>query len=520
VSDAARRAVLIAAVLAVLVGVGVTGSGAGSGATGGAGSATVAGAEGVKGQGGSTAPVVAPRPAGLAESGVTETGVAATDVAETGVAETGVAPTGAESSAWFCAGGTGTGGAAQATVVLTNSTARTVSGTLTAVPSGGAARSVPVSVPAHGQIGVVPSQVVAGAMVAAAVVLGGGGVGVSQVVSGALGTSAASCASATATRWYFAGGSTGSGDTLSLALFNPASTTAVVDVSLVSATTGPSTPPAFQGIDVPARSLVIEDIGDQDIDDAVVATEVATLSGSVVAAELQSSGQPADGGSSVVLGATAAASLWSFAQNTDLTGGTNVFHVLNPSSSPVEVTVRLGLEQGAAEPLYIRMPPGSVTSLIAQNQTRIPTGTPYAVTFASTGGAGIVVARHVTAPSGASAPQQGDMAGVPGGADRWLLPAVPAPGAGVWALAVVDLNAAPVSVTVGTFVHGRLTPVAGLGHRRVRFGTPLVVGPNPAPPVGTVPMVVLSSAPVALEFDTVPAGSPGVVVTPALPLGR
>ena len=34
-----------------------------------------------------------------------------------------------------------------------------------------------------------------------------------------------------------------------------------------------------------------------------------------------------------------------------------------------------------------------------------------------------------------------------------------------------------------------------------------------------VPMELVSSAPVAVELDALPAGSPGVVVTPALPMG-
>jgi hypothetical protein len=477
VSDARRRGALIVLILVVLVGVALTGSGAGAGPP-----------TGTNGGGRSAA-----------------------------VADDVAAPAAAESSAWFCAGGTGDTGGAPATIVLTNPTARTVRGTLTAVPSDGQARSVPVSVPAHAQTGVVPSQVASGAVLAAAVVLDGGGVVVSQAVSGFFGSTLASCASATASHWYFADGSTAPGDTLSLALFNPASTTAVVDVSLVSPTAGLSTPPVFQGIDVPGQSLTVENVGDQALDDPALATEVTTLSGSVVAAELQTSGQAGDSETSIEPGVTSAASTWSFAQNTDVTGGSDVFHILNPSSRPVAVTFRLALAQGRAEPLSIRVAAQSAVSLVAQNETRIPAGVAYAVTFTSSG-AGIVVGRHVSAPAGAQAPQQGDVVGVPGGADHWLLPATATLGAGVSSLAVVDLAHRAVTVTDASFAHGRLTPVAGLARRRVAVGTPLFLGPDPAPAVGTEPTVVLSSGPVAVELDTLPAGSPGIVVMPAFAL--
>ena len=144
---------------------------------------------------------------------------------------------------------------------------------------------------------------------------------------------------------------------MTLSLFNPGATGAVVDVSLVSPTAGFVSPPAYQGIDVPGGSLVTENIGDHASDDPDVATEVTTLSGMVVADELQSTGQVASGGVTVVLGTPVPAPTWVFAQNTDVIGGTVTFHVLNPSSRVALVSVQIGLPQGAgAEPLLLRVP--------------------------------------------------------------------------------------------------------------------------------------------------------------------
>lgn len=429
-----------------------------------------------------------------------------------------------ESSAWFCAGGTGAQGGAPATIVLTNGGGRPVHGTLTAVSasaSGAAepapwagARSVAVTVPSDGQVALGAQQLGTTGLVAAAVVLDGGGVAVSESVQSPLGWSMAPCAPSTATNWYFAHGATSEGGGLILSLFNPDATDAIVNISLVSATAGYLAPGAYQGIDVAPGSVVTENLGDHDPSDGAVATEVSTLSGAIVATELQSVGTPGDGGISLTLGAPATASRWVFPQSTGIPGGTVAFHVFNPTPTPAEVSVVIGLSQGAgAEPLAMHIPAQSLVTLSAEGQTRIPTGVPYSLTFTSTG-TGIVVSREVSAPSGSPAgvPEVGDTSGVPGGNRRWLLPAVVAPGTEAWALAIVDLGSRPATITITT-PSGHRYP--GQPVRRVEPASPLVIGPNAGPPFATVPFDVVSDQPVAVELDVLPVAEPGVVVVPA-----
>jgi len=436
-----------------------------------------------------------------------------------------VAPTAkTESSAWFCAGGSGAQGGAPATIVLTNAGRHPVHGTLTAVSALAAGASQPapwagahsmsVTVPTDGQVAVGADQLGSASLVAAAVVLDGGGVAVSESVQSPLGWSMAPCAPATATDWYFAHGATVQGGGLILSLFNPTATDAVVNISLVSSTAGYLAPAAYQGIDIAPGSLVTENIGDHVPDDAAVATEVSTLSGAIVATELQSVGTPGDGGISLTLGSPATASQWVFPQSTGIPQGTVAFHVLNPTTSPAVVSVDIGLSQGAgAEPLAMHVPAQSLVTLTAESQTRIPSGVPYSLTFSSTG-AGIVVSREVAAPAGSPAgvPEVGDVPGVPGGAKRWVLPAAVAPGTAAWALAVVDLGAKPATVKILT-TSGR--GIAGQATRRVEPGSPLVIGPNPGAPFGTVPFEVTSDQPVAVELDALPVAAPGVVVVPS-----
>jgi hypothetical protein len=413
------------------------------------------------------------------------------------------------------------------TVLLVNTSDRPVRGTLTAVPSSGSggalpaspwaqAHSMPVTVPPDGQTSVGPAQLGATAVVGAAVVLDGGGVAVAVEVASPLGWAMAPCASSTAQNWYFAHGATAEGSGLLLSLFNPEASNATVDVSLVSQTAGLLQPAAYQGIDVPPGSLVTENLGDHAADDPSLAAEVSTLAGSVVAAELESVGAPGSGGLSLTLGAPAPSTNWTFAQSTDLSGGSVAFHVLNPTGRSAAVSVALGLEGAAAEPLAVRVGPESVSTLATQNLPRIPPNAAYSATFTSLG-TGVVVDRQVSAPTGlpAPVPEDGHAPGVAAGRDRWVLPGVLPPGTGAWTLAISNVGARPATVRIES-AGGE--PVAGQPPRSALVGSPLVIGPNPGPPFGTAPLRVVSNQPVTVELDALPAAGPGVVVVPALPL--
>jgi hypothetical protein len=481
-SDNGRRALLILGALSVLVGIAVADAGNG-------------GAQG---------------------AATPSSGAAAVSVSTA----TGVAGRRAESAAWFCVGGTGAGGVAPSQLLFTNPVPTAVTATATSVAVGATSMApvppVALLAPGHAQVAVAPAPGVTGGLVASTVVLDEGGVGVSQVVSGALGFSTAPCASTTARHWYFANASTAQGATVTLSLFNPTATIAVVDVSFVTAG-GVIAPPAYQGIDVPGNSLVAENVGDHLPDTAAMATTVTTLSGAVVAAELETYSQAGSGGPSIILGTKQPATSWSFAQNTDVSTGATVFHVFNPTPRPATVTVTVGLAEGAAEPIVLHVAPQSVATLDTHKVTRIPLDTAFAATFRSSRGVGIIVDRHVTAPPAAAAPEQGDTVGVPGAATRWLLPTVSAP-ATQMSLAVVNPNRRAVTISVSTFSDRGLVAVPGLRRVRIAPGAPFIVAPTPGSAVGSLPLELRASGPVAVEMDALPVGSSGVVVIPALPL--
>lgn len=430
------------------------------------------------------------------------------------VAVAAVPAAGAESSAWYCAGG---GAVAPATVVLANPTGRAVSGTVNGVGTDGPGRTVPVTVPARGVVSVAATALVPTGWAAVTVSLDGGGVAVSQSVASPAGWSTAPCASSAAPAWYFAHGDTASGASTVISLFNPSATTATADVDLVSATAGYLQPPAFQELSVAPRSLVTVDVGDHDLDDPSVAVEVTALAGSLVADELELS--PASGaeGTALLLGTAVPASRWCFAQTTDVAGAGERFVVLNPSGRAARVRVTFSLAGATSSPLTVSVGGQSTATVSAGGQTRLPAAVPYATCLQASGGTGVVVARSVQAPSDAPVPEVGEAPGQSEAATRWLVSPVPAPGTGLWTLAVAATGTAPVRVTVRSLAGGAATVVPTALDRAVSPGAPLVLGPA-SPPPGTM-LLVSATGPVTVEADAVPAGVPGVVVVPAYPLG-
>lgn len=418
----------------------------------------------------------------------------------------------ASSSAWYCAGLAAAPSGATASVVMTNSGATSVTGELQARAAGGSgSQGRGFAVPAAGELAV-PE----GASGAAEVLLDGGGVGALEVVSGPLGWSAAPCAAQAAPAWYFAHGSTASGSTTQLALFNPSPADAVVNATFVSATKGVEAPPAFQGIPVPAGTVVVENVGDHVQDDASFGTEVTALSGAVVADEMIVTGTPGQGGMSILNGSPSPEARWAFAQNTDLTGGGNVFSILNPTNQAATVTVSISLAQGQAAPITLPVGANSVASLSAQDQTRIPTLAVFGAAFSSNG-PGIVVSREAFVASGV-APNRGQSVASVGSQSRWLLPPIPPPGTSTWALGVLDVAGRPLRVTIAALQpSGRWTPLPGDRSVLVRPGALLVLGPNPAPPVGTLPVEVVADGPVVVELDPEPVAAPGTAVVPGWP---
>ncbi len=433
-------------------------------------------------------------------------------------AGTSLAASSVESSSWYCAG-TATDTSATTTLDLLNTTSRPVNGTLTAYnATSGATRSEPVSVPAGAQIVEQPGGLVGGNPVAATVELDGGGVLVAQSIAGATGWTEAACSRSTSARWYFASGSTLQGDTLAMALFNPTTTDAVVDMTFVTPS-GLSAPQPFEGIVVPPGHLVTEEIDSFVQDAASVSTIVNVRTGAVVAAELQSVTAGGVRGLSLRLGRPTLSPSWALPYSVDAAGGTGAITVFNPTgrTERVRLTLRPGTSPAAVSTRSIA--PQSAWVLDTSADPRLPAGLVFSAQIRTVSGPGVVVDRSVLAPSSLERPQFGAFSALAWGAGTPARVAVlPAPGteaqpsvagAEVVGLGVADEGSGPLDATVYALEGpGRLVVVTRLrvpagGARSVPIG---IIGGT-----GHVPLVVKADGPIGVIEDLAPSAGLDVV---------
>jgi hypothetical protein len=433
----------------------------------------------------------------------------------------------ASSSSLFCAGGaSGFGGLAGTTIFLTNTTTQAVTGVMTArvAPgTGSGATSTgtpgpptvrPVQIPPMGTTAINPGTGLPAGDVAASFVFAGGGVTANQVVTGTGGWSNAPCASQVATSWYFAGGSTSPGNALTLDLFNPTSTDAVMNVSFLTAA-GVITPSAYQGLVVPAGRVVAENVGDFVQNQGEIATMVSAQSTAVVADELQQWSSGSTGGVALRLGSPSPSTVWHFAQTTNPGKGTTVtFHIANPGNQAGVATFDIGVPSSTIVPIQVPVPAQSVVALIASASSRLPRTEPYAVTVKAS--VGMVVSRSVQAPNGSAPPLWGSIPGTTTSSPHWL---VPGPGAGTapgtprataGSLAVANSGSKPAQVRVTTLGTG-----AVVGSFTVAPGSLVVLGPNVI--AGLLVYDVTADQPVTVEEDDNPSGAPGVVSSAGMP---
>ncbi|MHB8440345.1 MAG: DUF5719 family protein [Acidimicrobiales bacterium] len=405
-----------------------------------------------------------------------------------------------------------------ASIALTNAGSRPVSGVLVPARTGAGGPpgpEVPFIVSARDQV-TVPVPRADGAVT---VLLAGGNVGVLEVLSGSSVWGTAPCESATSAQWYIADGSTSTSSTSQLTLFNPSSTDAVADLKFVTAGASSSAsqgsevvqPPAFQGISVPAGTAVVVPDGDHLPNQSSFATQITTLAGQLVAEQVTTIGTA---GISVEPGVAAPAPVWTFPLDEQVAGSSAVFSLFNPGATTAHVQVDVELSQGRVAPLTLTVEPGSLYDWAANATTRVPTGVAYGVRFVASG-SDIVAARAAAGGSSAAVPSASLTVGDVGGAERWLVPSVPVPGAGAWAFALVDEAPRPVRVAVVP-VSAADGPVPPSAWTTVEPGILLVEMPPPVPLAG-VPVFIEATGPVAIELDPQPIGAPNAVVMGAWP---
>lgn len=431
----------------------------------------------------------------------------------------------AESSAWYCTGPTTSSGSAAGSLVLTNSTGRPISASITAVSDAGAVVHAAVGVPADSVVAPSLPSPPSGSWQADTVTLAGGGVAVSQSVHGSSGWSTVPCQSSTAAAWYFAGGTTSGPDGLFVSLLNPTSTPVVVDLTFITPS-GSIHPVNYQGVVLPPGQVVVENVAAEVQNMATVSTVVTARTGRVVASELQQFfGSSA--GLSIITGVAQPSAHWAIPQNEETSGGTSEVDVFNPGSTPESVRVDLRLTSGPLAPLSEVVGPDSTWAIATNKETRIPVGVPYSATVDASGGPGVVVSRTVLAPGSAASPQAGIAAGVAGPSqtsptDEWV---VPPPGTSANpAVAGVAPQSLALSNTSGATENVRVYAVSSTTRLRLIASGTLepgffeIVTAAALSPAGFDPIVVRADRSLAVTEDLAPSGSLGVVTMPGIPL--
>ncbi len=428
----------------------------------------------------------------------------------------------AESSAWYCTGQTTVAGAlAPGSVILTNTTARAVSGTIDGVTDSGARVATAVSVPARGQtVATVPTPA-SGTWLSEVVLLSRGGVAVTQALRGPSGWAEAPCQSSTSPQWYFPSGATTGSDAMFVVLFNPTSTPDVIDLTFATAK-GVVHPINFQGLVLQPGQTQVESVGVYVQEQPSIATTVTTRIGRVVASELELFS--ADGsGLAIVPGSPQPQQEWAIPLSVEIPGGSSSIDVFNPGPTAQEVTVRTRLASGPLSPFRARVPPQSTWVLSTSAQTRIPSGDPYGAVIDARGGAGVVVGRIVAAPATALAPQSGMTDAVDGlsfatPTREWLVPSpVSASLDGTVPDSLDLLNLSGRSETYAVAVM-RPTGSRTLESGQIPAATSLSLSAPALARAGLDPLLVHASGPAAVSEDVGPTGVFGVVTMPGIPL--
>jgi hypothetical protein len=469
------------------------------------------------------------------------------------------APAAALSSSWFCAGPANQpAGVAAGALVLVNATGQDHQASIVLTGGHGPVSSVTVDVGPYRRVSVPEQGAEARLPYTGAIVdVDGGGVAVEQTIAGTLGPSAAACATAGSDQWFFADGTTQEHASLLLSLLNPYPQDAIVDLSFLTES-GNEAPDAFQGIVVPARSLVGVDVGSHLRLRARVATTVSARAGRVVAWKTQVLSSPpasppaafpipaapsttttalaprpsgsaggaggatpaASGvpGVSVVLGSPSPGTTWWWPDGVAANGVAERFVIYNPGPAEAYVSLAVILDAGSAEPFALKVEAHDTLTVDAGAEARIPRGVAHAAVLQSTNGIGVVAERTVDA--GAPSPRSGrlELLGARVAARRWVLASGRAgPGSDEW-VEIFNPGRTATTVSVAFLTGAGAADLAGLGALPVPAGRRLAVRINQHAAALDQPLLVEAGGNVVVERDLYPTKGRGLDAAMGVPL--
>jgi hypothetical protein len=421
----------------------------------------------------------------------------------------------AAGSTWYCAAGTANAGAGDSEVIIANPTPRAISGRATVVPSQGASQQRAISVGPSSRGVLHPRDVVSAPYAAVLVELDQGGATVEHDVSGALGFDIAACAATASPQWYLAQGATTKNTALVVALFNPFSDDAIVDLKF-STEQGRAEPADLQGIVVPPRGLVVQNIGDHVRRRESIATSVVARSGRIVVEQLEIRNDPGQRGITLELAAPRLAPEWWFPEGVVRDGTVERFHLYNPTTREARVDIELTLDVGVIDPIGVSVPPESSVTVVANDEASIPKGVGHSATVRSLDDIGIVAERSidVTGPRSGRTAEVGAVAA----ARTWVLGAgVATEGVEEWVV-VQNVSGSPAQLSVTLLEDGERRLLDRLGGLQLAAGARRGYRINDAATRANGALLVASTEPVVVERALYRIGRTGISAALGVPL--
>lgn len=392
------------------------------------------------------------------------------------------APADARDAAWFCAGQTaGEDTMADGTVVVANVGDEDASGRVEAVNDAGDRVDRDVDIPARTTQRLPVADLIEGDWVAVRVETDGGTVAVEHEVAGPEGRDVAPCHTTATDAAHLPSGATTRDATLHLAIYNPYADSAMVDVSFTTTDTRARRPSDFQGVPVPARSLVVLDATPVVTVVPVAAATVTTRRGRVVVDRIQTyDGEGASTtdeeaaeetyrpeGLALTPAVPAARPVWAFPAGSRSATVHERVVVRNLTDDEAEVDVEVTLDEpernGTVGPFALTVPPGEFAVLPFDDATSMPLGVPHTIVVRSTNGVPVLAERWIDA-AGEEAAYVGvaTSTGSPVEAPRWAFAAGRrSAGDELGRVVVANLGAAPVDVEVTATGEGEVVPVPG-----------------------------------------------------------
>lgn len=330
---------------------------------------------------------------------------------------------GASSTAWFCAGPLPVGTPHEApSLAIVNDGAVAVAATVTVALASGGSLSKGISVPGEAESAVGFVRVHATTAAAARVVVDGTTAEVVELVHGRMGPDAAPCVRQVAATQYLAAGSTRARNDVALALYDPGATPAVAAVSFATPG-GPQSPPALQGVLVPAGHVVVLDVAHALPFQRYLAVRISSSGGGIVAGALDSVVNRGVSFQALESPVAQPAAQWLFPAAPAGASAQQTFDLFNPGRRPAEVELRLGGPGGVGE-ITLSLAAGATTRYAPAPEVS-PAGERWAA-VTSTNGVPIVAARELLVASAIKVRVPGRSAAARRRAALFQLPSLPA----------------------------------------------------------------------------------------------